>query len=115
VRSAPVFAAVRERIVMKDRIVDIVVTLASEVWSLRERIAALEAIGIRQGSLSGGELDAYEFSPDEATRFAGERRDFMENLFSALQGQAPSKASRRPRAAAGRRKPQAARSRRRSR
>jgi hypothetical protein len=115
VRSAPLFAAVRERIVMKARIVDIVVTLASEVWSLRERIAALEAIGIRQGSLSGGELDAYEFSPEEAVRLAGERRDFMENLFRALQAQAPSKASRRPRAAARTGKTRAARSRRRSR
>jgi hypothetical protein len=115
VRSDPLFAAVRERTVMKDRIVDIVVTLASEVWSLRERIAALEAIGIRQGSLSGGELDAYEFSPEEATRLASERRDFMENLFRALQEQAPSKAARRPRSPARSRKPRAARSRRRSR
>jgi hypothetical protein len=102
---------------MKDRFVDLVVTLASEVWSLRERLAALEAIGVRQGSLSGGELDAYEFSPEEAVRLASERRDFMENLFRALQEQAPSKASRRPRAVAARsgRKPRAARSRRRSR
>jgi hypothetical protein len=101
---------------MKDRFVDLVVTLASEVWSLRERLAALEAIGVRQGSLSGGELDAYEFSPEEAVRLASERRDFMENLFRALQEQAPSKASRRPRAVArSGRKPRAARSRRRSR
>jgi hypothetical protein len=115
VRSSPLFAAVRERIVMKDRFADLIVTLASEVWSLRERVAALEAIGIRQGSLSGGELDAYEFSPEETARLASERRDFMENLFRTLQQQAPSKASRRPRAVASSRKPGAARSRRRSR
>ena len=112
---SPLFAAVPESIVMKDRFADLVVTLASEVWSLRERIAALEAIGIRQGSLSGGELDAYEFSPEEAIRLASERRDFMENLFRALQEQAPSKAARRPRAVVRSRKPRAARSRRRSR
>ena len=104
----------RERIVKKDRFADLIVTLASEVWALRERVAALEAIGIRQGSLSGGELDAYEFSPDEAERLASERRDFMENLFRALEDQAPSRATRAPRAP-GRRKPRAARSRRRSR
>jgi hypothetical protein len=115
VRPSPFFAAVRERIVMKDRFTDLVVTLASEVWSLRERIAALEAIGIRQGSLSGDELDAYEFSPEELVRLASERRDFMENLFRALQERAPSKTARRPRAAASNRKPRAARSRRRSR
>jgi hypothetical protein len=98
----------------KDRIVDMVVTLASEVWSLRERIAALEAIGVRQGSLSGGELDAYEFSPDEVLRLARERRDFMEGLFRTLQERAP-KTARGPRAAARNRKSGAARSRRRSR
>jgi len=98
----------------KDRVVDMVVTLASEVWTLRERIAALEAIGIRQGSLSGGELDAYEFSPDEALRLARERRDFMESLFRTLQERVRG-GRRKPRAAGPVLKSRAARSRRRSR
>ena len=100
---------------MNDRIVAMVVTLASEVWSLRERVAALEAIGIRQGSLSAGELDAYEFGPDEVARLARERREFIESLFRALQDEAQPKAVRRPRTAARTRKTGAARARSRSR
>ena len=70
-----------------DKILNMVVVLGSEVWTLRERLAALEAIQIRQGSLASGELDAHEFSPDDEARLAGERKEFIDSLFRVLQVQ----------------------------
>ncbi len=70
-----------------DKILNMVVVLGSEVWTLRERLAALEAIQIRHGSLASGELDAHEFSPEDETRLAGERKEFIDSLFRVLQVQ----------------------------
>ena len=70
-----------------DKILAMVVVLGSEVWTLRERLAALEAIQVRQGSLASGELDAHDFSPEDETRLAGERKEFIDSLFRVLQGQ----------------------------
>ena len=70
-----------------DKILNMVVTLGSEVWALRERLAAVEAIQERQGSLAAGEVDACEFSPAQEARLAADRKEFIENLFRVLQEQ----------------------------
>ena len=70
-----------------DKILNMVVVLGSEVWTLRERLAALEAIQIRQGSLASGEIDAHDFSPEDEARLAGERKEFIDSLFRVLQVQ----------------------------
>ena len=70
-----------------DKLLAMVVVLGSEVWTLRERLAALEAIQVRQGSLASGELDAHDFSPEDETRLAGERKEFIDSLFRVLQVQ----------------------------
>ncbi len=79
-----------------DKVLNMVVTLASEVWTLRERLAAMEAIGVRQGALSAGELDEFEFTPEQDARLALDRKDFIENLFRVLQEQADTAAARKP-------------------
>jgi hypothetical protein len=70
-----------------DKILNMVVVLGSEVWTLRERLAALEAIQVSQGSLASGELDAHDFSPEDEARLAGERKEFIDSLFRVLQVQ----------------------------
>jgi hypothetical protein len=77
-----------------DKILNMVVTLSSEVWALRERLAALEAVQIRQGSLSNGEVDQYEFTPDQETRLAVDRKEFIDSLFRVLQEQVEAVAAR---------------------
>jgi hypothetical protein len=82
-----------------DKILNMVVVLASEVWTLRERLAAMEALQVRQGSLGAGEIDAFDFGPEDDARLAGERKEFIDGLFRVLQEQveeAKARAQRRP-------------------
>jgi hypothetical protein len=68
-----------------DKVLNITIKLASEVWALRERLSALEGVQIRQGSLSVTDIDDYEFTPEEEQRLGEQRREFIENLFRVLQ------------------------------
>lgn len=70
-----------------DKVLNMVVTLGSEVWALRERLAAVEALQVQRGHLGGGEVDAYEFTPEQEARLATDRREFIDNLFRVLQEQ----------------------------
>ncbi len=76
-----------------DKILNMVVTLASEVWSLRERLAAMQAIGEARGTFRAGEVDAFEFSQPQEAQLAGERKEFIENLFRVLGEPAQSSAA----------------------
>ena len=85
-----------------DKILNMVVVLASEVWTLRERLAAMEALQVRQGSLGAGEIDAFDFGPEDDARLAGERKEFIDGLFRVLQEQveeAKARAARQPKPA----------------
>lgn len=90
-----------------DKVLNMVVTLGSEVWALRERLAAVEAIQTRQGSLAPDEVDAYEFTPEQETALASERKEFLDNLFRVLQEQvevAAKKSTRNTAVSKGRKK-----------
>jgi hypothetical protein len=77
-----------------DKILNMVVTLASEVWALRERLAAVEGAQLRRGALVAGEIDAFEFSDAEEARLGADRKEFIENLFRILQEQVEATAAR---------------------
>jgi hypothetical protein len=77
-----------------DKVLNMVVKLGSEVWALRERLAAVEGIQVRQGSLGQGEVDDYEFTPEQETTLAAERKEFIDNLFRILQEQVESAAAK---------------------
>lgn len=94
-----------------DKILNMVVVLGSEVWTLRERLAALEAIQIRQGSLASGEIDAHDFSPEDEARLAGERKEFIDSLFRVLQVQVEEARARGEKAKPARRTGSAAKGR----
>lgn len=68
-----------------DKVLNMTITLASEVWALRERLSALEGVQVRQGSLSVSDVDDYEFTPEEETKLGAQRREYIENLFRVLQ------------------------------
>jgi hypothetical protein len=70
-----------------DKVLNMVVTLGSEVWALRERLAALEAVQVKRGQLGSDEVDAYDFTPEQESRLAADRKEFIDNLFRILQEQ----------------------------
>ena len=70
-----------------DKLLNMVITLGSEVWALRERLAAMEALQIRSGALGANEIDEHEFSAADEERLAAERKEFIDNLFRILQEQ----------------------------
>lgn len=67
-----------------DRVLAMLLTLSSEVWALRERLAAWEAVAARKGVLSESDVEAYQFTPAELTRLAEQRSEFLGGLFRAL-------------------------------
>jgi hypothetical protein len=83
-----------------DKVLNMVVTLGSEVWALRERLAALEAIQVGRGQLGGDEVDGYEFTPEQESRLAADRKEFIDNLFRILQEQVELAAAKSAGAAA---------------
>jgi hypothetical protein len=92
-----------------DKILNMVVVLGSEVWTLRERLAAFEAIQVRQGGLAAGEIDAFDFSPEQEAKLAAERKEFIDSLFRILQEQVEEARGRTARAPQKPAKPAAAR------
>lgn len=68
-----------------DKVLNMVVTLASEVWTLRERLAAVEALQVKGGAIKAGAVDAHEFSADDEARLAVQRKEFIDSLFRILQ------------------------------
>lgn len=83
-----------------DKVLAMLLTLSSEVWTLRERLAAWEAVATRKGLLLEREVDAFEFTPEQEARLLEQRRDFVASLFSVLEAPSPKVRVRsRPRGA----------------
>lgn len=70
-----------------DKILNMVVVLGSEVWTLRERLAAMEAIQVKRRQLKAGEIDQFDFSAEDEARLVAERKEFIDSLFRVLQEQ----------------------------
>ena len=70
-----------------DKVFNMVVTLGSEVWTLRERLAAMEAAQIARGGLKQGQLDAFEFNAEQIAALYAARKEFIGNLFRILEEQ----------------------------
>lgn len=68
-----------------DKLLSTVLQLAAEVWTLRERLAAMEAIARERGSLQQGEVDSHEFSADDEARLEVLRREFLESILRPLE------------------------------
>jgi hypothetical protein len=80
-----------------DRVLAMLLTLSGEVWALRERLAAWEAVVQQQGLARELDVTGYQFTPAQEARLAEQRREFLENLFRALESPAAATAVRRKR------------------
>jgi hypothetical protein len=90
-----------------DRVLAMLLTLSGEVWALRERLAAWEALAAQQGLGRDFDVNGYQFTPEQEALLAEQRRDFLRNLFRALETPPPARAARskrRPMKAGARKK-----------
>ncbi len=66
-----------------DELVSITMGLAQELWAVRERLAAVEALG--KAGISTAAVEAYEFSEDERAALDRERREFIDRIYFVLR------------------------------
>lgn len=74
-----------------DRAVGMIMTLAGEVWVLRDRMRAMERLLEAQGALAPGALDAYAPDSEESARLEADRRDFVRHLMDNVLARQASK------------------------
>ncbi len=70
-----------------DELVSVMLEMASELWTVKERLYAVEQLAQAQGIELGERLEAYQFEPAEQARLETERRRFLGTLFRALDSE----------------------------
>ena len=66
-----------------DELVSITMGLAQELWAVKERLAAIEALG--KAGISTAAVEAYEFSDAERAALEQERREFIDRIYFVLR------------------------------
>lgn len=66
-----------------DELVSITMSLAQELWAVKERLAAVEALG--KAGISTAAVEAYEFSEEERAALDRERREFIDRIYFVLR------------------------------
>lgn len=74
----------RDQAVRADPAAQLTLTLAKELWLLRDRQIVLEAILAEKGITSSELIDAWQPSPAVKERLAQERKRFLDEVQSAL-------------------------------
>jgi hypothetical protein len=67
-----------------DALTQTVLTLAKEVWTLRDRQIVLEAVLQERGIDVAAAIERYQPAGDVKTRLADERRRFLADIVDAL-------------------------------
>lgn len=67
-----------------DRLLGMVMTLAGELWVLKDRQRVTELLLAEKGTLTVEDLDSYDPTPEEAARLAEERQAFVKSLMDNL-------------------------------
>lgn len=66
-----------------DELVSITMGLAQELWAVKERLAAVEALG--GARISSAAVEAYEFSEEERAELDRERKEFIDRIYFVLR------------------------------
>jgi hypothetical protein len=74
-----------------DRVLGVAMTLAAELWVLRDRVHALESLLIEKGVAAQGALDAWRPSAAEGEALARDRDAFVHQVMQNLLGRQVSK------------------------
>lgn len=71
-----------------DELVSICLTLAQELWVVKERLATVEAAAAKKGVLLDDEVETFKFSADERAILEDEKKQFIDRIFFTLREQA---------------------------
>ena len=74
-----------------DQLLSVTLELASEVWVLRERLAAMEVLADRHDLFKAAELENFAFDAAKAADLAAQRQEFIARLFRTLETQVADK------------------------
>ncbi len=78
-----------------DRLLAMVMTLASDLWVHKDRLFVLETMLAEQGVLAPGSLDRYELKEADAQRLAEARQAYVKALLDNVRGREQSKSGPR--------------------
>jgi hypothetical protein len=70
-----------------DELVSICMTLAQELWVVKERLATVEAAAAKKGVLLDEEVEGYAFTPEQRTVVDDEKKQFIDRVFFTLREQ----------------------------
>ena len=70
-----------------DQLLSVTLELASEVWVLRERLAAMEVLADRHDLFKASELETFAFDEAKAAELAAQRQEVIARLFRTLETQ----------------------------
>ncbi|MSO97159.1 MAG: hypothetical protein EXR11_02920 [Rhodospirillaceae bacterium] len=70
-----------------DELVSICMTLAQELWVVKERLATVEAAAAKKGVILGDEVEGYAFTPEQRAVMEEEKAKFIDRVFFTLREQ----------------------------
>jgi hypothetical protein len=76
-----------------DELVSISMTLAQELWVVKERLATVEAAAAKKGVVLADEVEGFAFTPEQRAALEAEKKAFIDRIFFTLREQAEALAS----------------------
>ncbi len=73
-----------------DELVSMVMALAQELWTVKERNAVVEAIAAEKGLISPDAIEDYSLSDDQKAKLDEDRQAFIDRIFLVLREEAES-------------------------
>lgn len=67
-----------------DAMMDVMLELSAQLWTVKRRNAALEAILTESGSLAPAAIETFRFSPEETAAMREDRAAFVATLFRSM-------------------------------
>jgi hypothetical protein len=71
-----------------DELVSITMSLAQELWVVKERLATLEAAAAHKGVILSEEVETFAFTPEQRAVVDEEKKQFIDRIFITLRQQA---------------------------
>ena len=70
-----------------DELVSICMTLAQELWVVKERLATVEAAAAKKGVVLAQDVEGYAFTPEQRAIVDDEKKQFIDRVFFTLREQ----------------------------